>query len=167
MIPKRNGVFIPSKNVELYFGTEKAIELRIKGWEEVKKENLVIVAPETTPKKRVKVAEMKRGKAMKKGKIVTKFIENIQDENMLEKNLRRLKQGIEVRYYPHHGFSMSIRDRDYVILEFPTPDDELLNIKIKDKEFTKQMVSYFNNMWRKAKTLDDKLIEELKCQFQT
>jgi hypothetical protein len=127
-------IFIPSKNVELFFGTKKAIELRIKGWEEVKKENLIIVAPETTPKKKIKIAEMKRGKAIKKGKIVTKFIENISDMISLEKNLKRVAQGIEVRYFPHHGFSVSIRDREIVLLEFPIPDDELLNIKIKDKE---------------------------------
>ena len=160
-------VFTSSKNVELLFGTKKAIELRIRGWEEVKKENLVIVASETTPKKKIKIAEMKRGKAVAKRKIETKFIENISDMISLEKNMKRLEQGIEVRYFPHHGFSVSIRDRETVLLEFPMPDDELLNIKIKDKEFAKQMVNYFYEMWKKAKPLDKKLIEELKCKFQT
>ena len=160
-------IFIPSKNIELLFGTEKAIELRIKGWEEIKKENLIIVAPETTPKKKIRIAEIKRGKAVKKGKIVTKFIENISDILSLEKNIKRLEQGIEVKYFPHHGFSVSIRDRETVLLEFPIPENELLNIKIKDKEFAKQMVNYFYNIWEKAKPLDKKLVEDLKCKFQT
>jgi len=160
-------IFIPSKNIELLFGAKKAIELRIKGWEEIKKENLIIVAPETTPKKKIRIAEMKRGKAVKKGKIVTKFIENISDILSLEKNIKRLEQGIEVKYFPHHGFSLSIRDRKVVLLELPIPDNELLNVKIKDKEFAKQMVAYFYSMWKKAKPLDEKLIEKLKCKFQT
>ena len=162
-----NGIFVPSKNIELLFGTKKAIELRIKGWEEVKKENLIIIAPETTPKKKIRIAEIKRGQAVTKKKITTKFIENISDKLSLEKNLKRLEQGIEVRYFPHHGFSVSIRDRETVLLEFPIPNNELLNIKIKDKEFAKQMVTYFNNMWKKAKLLDNKLIEKLKRKFQT
>jgi hypothetical protein len=29
------------------------------------------------------------------------------------------------------------------------------------------MVGYFYNMWKKAKPLDEKLVEELKCKFQT
>lgn len=160
-------IFIPSKNVELIFGTKRAVELRIKGWEEIKEENLIIVAPETTPKKKIRIAEMKRGKAVRKGKIVTKFIENISDMLSLEKNIKRLEQGIEVRYFSHHGFSVSIRDRETVLLEFPIPNDELLNIKIKDKEFAKQMVNYFYAMWEKAKPLDRELIEELRCKFQT
>ncbi|MDP3093341.1 MAG: hypothetical protein Q8N16_01090 [bacterium] len=158
--------FIPSKNIGLFFGIKKAIALRIGNWEETEKESLVIVAPETTPKKRIKTAESKRGKFLKKDKVTVKFIENISNKASLEKNLKRLEQGIEVRHFPHHGFSVSVRDRKTVLLEFPMPKNELLNILIKDRDFAKMTAAYFNNIWKKSQPLDKKLIEKLRWKFR-
>ncbi len=158
-------IFQPSKNIKLFFGTEKAIELRMRGWEEAKEENLILVAPESTPKKKVKFMGIKRGQILQNKKINTRFIENITTLKNLEKNLMRLDQGLEVRYYPHHGFSMSIIDKKVILLEVSIPSDELLNIRIEDKDFANQMANYFNILWERAKPLDEKLISDLRAKL--
>ena len=155
----------PTK-LEIFIGEKQAIEVRISGWNEIKKENLILIAPEATLNLPLPKSVLARKKAVNEDKIKTRFIENINSPQSLEKNLKRLEQGIEVRYLDHHGYSMSIRDESIVVLEFPFPIDDLINFKIYDKNLAKSLKIFFNDLWKKAKPLTPALVKKFKLLWK-
>lgn len=147
---------------EIFIGKRQAIQVRISGWDEIKKENLILIAPEATLNLPLPKSVLARKKAVNQKKVKTRFIENINSPESLQKNLKRLGQGIEVRYLNHHGYSLSIRDGKIVVLEFPFPLDDLINFKIYDKELAQSLKKHYDFLWGRAAPLTPKLIKKLQ-----
>ena len=160
-----NDVLKSGKNTKIYFGTDEAINIRVQGWSETKEENLVLIAPEATLNKPLPKSVKSRGKA-KKRKTTLKFIEHINSLKSLEKNLKRLEQGIKVRFYKHTGFSLVIRDQKIVIIELPYKNGELMNIRIEDKLLAQKLRDYYLSVWDKAQPLDEELVSKLRNQLK-
>lgn len=149
--------FEVSPRITLMFGMDAAIKIRQEGWKEIKKENLIIVAPECTIMK-LPQSEKERGKAISAG-IHTRFIENMDTKESIEKNLRRKEQGIETRHYPWHGMSIQIRDERIVYLENPHPELERVIVRIENPDFAKKMKEFYEELWEKSTPLEEKLRE--------
>lgn len=147
---------------EIFIGKQQATQVRISGWDEIKKENLVLIAPEATLNLPLPKSVLARKKAVNQKKVKTRFIENINSPESLQKNLKRLGQGIEVRYLDHHGYSLSIRDGEIVVLEFPFPVDDLINFKIYDRDLAQSLKKYYDFLWQKALPLTPRLIKKLE-----
>lgn len=155
-----------SDRLEVFVGIKQAIQVRIYGWKEIQKENLILIAPEATLNLPLPKSVLARKNAVRKKKIRTLFIENITSSKSLEKNLKRLEQGIEVRHLDHHGFSMSIRDGKITVMEFPFPIEHLVNFKIRDERLAKHLTKYYFELWEKAAPLTPKLIKKLKSSWE-
>ena len=157
--------FNPADNLEIFIGQKQAVQVRIDGWREIKKENLILIAPEATLNLPLPKSVKARQKAVSQKKIKTQFIENINSPGSLVKNLKRIGQGIEVRHLNHHGYSFSIRDEKVVVLEYPLPGHELINFKIFDNNLAKQLKKFYLQLWQRAVPLTPGFIKKLQSSW--
>lgn len=139
-------------------GFKKAVFWRANDFTLAKKSLDILVTPEATTPLNPKIDKLitKELKGARKRGIQIRFIRNLEDPDQL----RRAKQTFEegTKHLPLHGLQLTIRDSQVVRLEIPTADpDERLNLIIDDQNIAKTFSLFFENLWKKAKTINKRL----------
>ena len=131
--------------LEVYSGREQSYEIGKRLIMEAKKEFLMIGRGE----KQSIIDLIQDLKPAVAREVEVRFIITTFDEN--KELIQLLKdEGIKIKYFPLHNFSMLIKDGEESQLVVKKEKEKRIVLKIMNKDLSQAHVDYFNSIWEKA-----------------
>ena len=131
--------------LEVYSGREQSYEIGKRLIMEAKKEFLMIGRGE----KQSIIDLIQDLKPAVAREVEVRFIITTFDEN--KELIQLLKyEGIKIKYFPLHNFSMLIKDGEESQLVVKKEKEKRIVLKIMNKDLSQAHVDYFNSIWKKA-----------------